>query len=118
MEIFREFTFEAAHQLPHVPEGHKCRRLHGHSYRLVVAVEGEIEPESGWVVDFGEVKQRVAPLVAELDHHNLNEIDGLENPTCEILSRWIWDRLYPVLPGLASVTARETATSGCVYRGR
>jgi 6-pyruvoyltetrahydropterin/6-carboxytetrahydropterin synthase len=118
MEIFREFTFEAAHELPHVPEGHKCRRLHGHSYRLVVAVEGDIEPESGWVMDFGEIKEQVAPVTSELDHHYLNKIDGLENPTSETLSRWIWDRLSPVLPGLSSVTVRETAATGCVYRGR
>jgi len=117
VEIFREFSFEAAHQLPHVPQSHKCARVHGHSYRVVVHVEGEVGRDTGWVMDFGDLKAVFEPIHAELDHHNLNEIPGLENPTSEILARWIWDRLAADLPMLSAITVRETSTSGCTYRG-
>ncbi|WP_215449412.1 6-carboxytetrahydropterin synthase QueD [Streptomyces sp. ATCC 21386] len=117
MEIFREFTFESAHRLPNVPEGHKCARLHGHSYKVIVHVEGPVGAESGWVMDFGDVKRAFKPIEARLDHYYLNEIEGLENPTSEVLARWIWDRLKPTLPGLSALTVRETCTSGCTYRG-
>jgi 6-pyruvoyltetrahydropterin/6-carboxytetrahydropterin synthase len=116
-EIFREFTFEAAHRLPNVPEGHKCARLHGHSYRVEVRVGGEVGEESGWVVDFADLKAAFKPLHAILDHHYLNEVPGLENPTSEVLAKWIWDRLLPSLPGLREVIVRETCTSGCSYKG-
>jgi 6-pyruvoyltetrahydropterin/6-carboxytetrahydropterin synthase len=117
MEIFREFTFEAAHRLPLVPVGHKCQRLHGHSYRVTVHVEGPVGEQSGWVMDFGELKAAFEPLRLQLDHYYLNEIPGLENPTSENLARWIWTRLYPSLPLLRQVTIRETCASGCSYRG-
>ncbi|WP_448329865.1 6-carboxytetrahydropterin synthase QueD [Streptomyces sp. DSM 41534] len=117
MEIFREFTFEAAHRLPNVPEGHKCARLHGHSYKVIVHVEAPIDPESGWVMDFGDLKKAFKPLEARLDHYYLNDIEGLENPTSEVLARWIWERLKPNLPDLSALTVRETCTSGCTYRG-
>lgn len=116
MEIFREFTFEAAHRLPQVPDSHKCARLHGHSYRVEVHVRGEVGAETGWVMDFADLKSAFQPLWEQLDHHYLNEIPGLENPTSEILARWIWDRLAGTLP-LSAVQVRETCTSGCVYRG-
>ena len=116
MEIFREFTFEAAHRLPHVPAGHKCGRLHGHSYRAEVHVAGPVDEAAGWVVDFADIKAAWAPLDDLLDHHYLNEVDGLANPTSENVARWIWDRLAEVL-SLSAVTVRETCTSGCVYRG-
>lgn len=116
-EIFREFTFEAAHRLPNVPPGHKCARLHGHSYRVLVRVEGSIDPTLGWVQDFGELKEAWKPVDAELDHYYLNEVSGLENPTSERLAEWIWSRLAGVLPGLSAIEVRETCTSGCVYRG-
>ncbi|MCQ8774857.1 6-carboxytetrahydropterin synthase QueD [Streptomyces telluris] len=117
MEIFREFTFEAAHRLPNVPEGHKCARLHGHSYKVIVHVEAPVDPEAGWVMDFGDIKRAFKPLEERLDHYYLNEIEGLENPTSEILARWIWERLQPALPALSALTVRETCTSGCTYRG-
>jgi 6-pyruvoyltetrahydropterin/6-carboxytetrahydropterin synthase len=116
MEIFREFTFEAAHRLPHVPDGHKCARLHGHSYRVEVHIRGEVGADTGWVMDFGDLAMAFQPLREQLDHHYLNEVPGLENPTSEILARWIWDRLAGALP-LSAVQVRETCTSGCVYRG-
>ncbi len=116
MEIFREFTFEAAHRLIKVPPGHKCSRLHGHSFRAEVHVAGPVADETGWVLDFQEIKDAFAPLHTQLDHHYLNEVPGLDNPTSENLARWIWDRLTDKLP-LCAVVVRETCTSGCVYRG-
>lgn len=117
MEIFKEFTFEAAHRLPTVPEGHKCGRLHGHSYRVAIHVGGDVDDHAGWVMDFADIGCAFRPLHDCLDHNYLNEIAGLENPTSETLARWIWDRLQRALPALTSVVVRETCTSGCVYRG-
>jgi 6-pyruvoyltetrahydropterin/6-carboxytetrahydropterin synthase len=117
VEIYREFTFEAAHRLPRVPEGHKCGRLHGHSYRLEVHVQGDVDPDTGWLMDFADIKAAVAPVVAELDHRYLNELPGLENPTSENLARWTWNRLTAELP-LSAVVVRETCTSACTYRGQ
>jgi len=116
-EIFREFNFEAAHRLPNVPTGHKCARLHGHSYSVRVAVTGKVDPTFGWVMDFGDIKEAWRPIDHLLDHRFLNEVPGLENPTSEHLAEWIWERLAPSLAGLSSVTVRETCTSGCTYRG-
>lgn len=118
MEIFREFTFEAAHRLPEVPKGHKCARLHGHSYRVAVQVEGPVDPVAGWLMDFGDVKAAFKPIEEQLDHRYLNEVPGLENPTSENLAMWVWEHLLPTLPELSAVTVRETCTSGCTYRGR
>jgi 6-pyruvoyltetrahydropterin/6-carboxytetrahydropterin synthase len=117
MEIFKEFTFEAAHRLPNVPPDHKCARLHGHSFAVRLTVRGPLHPRLGWVMDFGELKAAFRPLHDELDHNYLNDLAGLENPTSEVLARWIWERLRPTLPLLVAVEVRETCTSGCVYRG-
>ena len=117
MEIFKEFTFEAAHRLPNVAPGHKCARLHGHSFRVRLHVEGPVDPVAGWVMDFGDIKTAFKPLLDRLDHYYLNEIEGLANPTSENLARWIWQRLKPELPCLSQVVVYETCTSGCVYRG-
>src|SRR3954453_21152971 len=116
-EIFKEFTFEAAHRLPNVPAGHKCARLHGHSYRVEVHVGGLVDDRAGWVRDFADLSSAMRPLLDRLDHYYLNEVDGLENPTSEVLARWIWDRVQCAIPELAQVVVRETCTSGCVYRG-
>lgn len=117
VELVKSFRFEAAHRLPHVPEGHKCRRLHGHSFVVDLRLEGEADERLGWLMDFGDVKAAARPVFDRLDHDYLNEIPGLENPTSEILARWIWNELRPALPLLSSVTVRETCTSACVYRG-
>lgn len=117
MDIFKVFTLEAAHRLPNVPEGHKCARLHGHSFRVEIHLKGEIGAQSGWVMDFADVKSAFRPLYDQLDHHYLNDIAGLENPTSERLAVWIWDRLKPALPLLSEVVVHETCTSGCRYRG-
>ena len=117
MEIYKEFTFEAAHRLPNAPPGHKCARLHGHSFRVSVYVRGGVDPRAGWVMDFGDIKSAFKPLLDRLDHYYLNEIEGLENPTSEHLAKWIWRRLKPALPQLSKVVVNETCTSGCVYEG-
>ncbi len=117
MDIFKSFTFEAAHRLPNVPEGHKCARLHGHSFRIELHVEGQPDPHTGWIMDFAELAQAFKPLHELLDHRYLNEIDGLENPTSERLAQWIWERIRPTVPLLSEVVVRETCSSGCSYRG-
>jgi 6-pyruvoyltetrahydropterin/6-carboxytetrahydropterin synthase len=117
MDIFKTFTIEAAHRLPNVPAGHKCARLHGHSFRIELRVTGEPDPETGWIMDFAEIKAAFQPVHEQLDHHYLNDIEGLENPTSERLAQWLWIRLKPVLPLLGEVVVHETCTSGCRYRG-
>lgn len=118
MEIFRDFRIEAAHRLPNVPAGHKCARLHGHSFRIELHVSGDVDPHSGWVMDFAELKAAFEPVFEQLDHRCLNEIEGLENPTSENLARWIWSELQPRLPQLSRVVVHETCTSGCSYQGK
>ena len=117
MELFKEFIFEAAHRLPHVPEGHKCGRLHGHSFRVAIYIEGEVDPYTGWIRDFSEIKTIFKPIYEQLDHNYLNDIPGLENPTSEVLAKWIWNELKPLLPELSAIRIHETCTSGCIYRG-
>jgi 6-pyruvoyltetrahydropterin/6-carboxytetrahydropterin synthase len=117
MEVFRVFQIEAAHYLPNVPQGHKCARMHGHSFRIEVHVDGPVGEESGWVMDFADLKKAFQPLFEQLDHHCLNDIDGLENPTSENLAQWIWHQLKADLPALSKVAVQETCNAGCVYRG-
>ena len=117
VRLVRGFTFEAAHRLPRVPEGHRCGRVHGHTYRVELVCEGEINEETGWLIDFGEIKAAFAPVLDRLDHQYLNDIDGLENPTAENLARWIWVRLRPNLRELAQVNVIETPEARCEYRG-
>lgn len=118
MELRRTFQFEAAHRLPHVAPGHKCARLHGHSFIVEVVVEGPVDPHLGWVMDYADIKAAFGPLHRQLDHHYLNEIPGLENPTSERLAEWIWERLKPSLPLLTEIVVAETCTARCVLRGR
>lgn len=117
VRLSKTFRFEAAHFLPTFPDGHKCRRLHGHSFRFDVVVEGEVDPAKGYLVDYGDIKRIVNPIVHRLDHYYLNEIEGLSNPTAEVISKWLWDRLKPDLPLLAKIKVYETCTSSCAYRG-
>jgi len=112
----RSYRFEAAHFLPKVPPGHKCARMHGHSYAIEIAIEGEVDPERGWLMDFAEIDEHVMPLVRQLDHQVLNEIAGLGNPTSELLAGWLWQHLAG-LGGLVEVVVSETPSSRCVYRG-
>ena len=117
VRLTKSFHFEAAHDLPTFPEGHKCRRLHGHSYRFDVVVEGPVQPGKGYLIDYADIAGAASPIVSQLDHYYLNDIAGLANPTSEILAKWLWDRLKPNLPLLASILVYETCTSACEYRG-
>ena len=117
MRLYKDFSFEAAHRLPNVPSDHKCARLHGHSFQVRVSVDGPVGERTGWVMDFAELKAAFRPVYDQLDHRYLNEIAGLENPTSEILARWIWRELSSNLAGLSEIEVRETCTTGCIYRG-
>jgi 6-pyruvoyltetrahydropterin/6-carboxytetrahydropterin synthase len=117
VRLVHEFRFEAAHRLPRVPEGHKCARLHGHSFRIELAAAGPVDERTGWFIDFGELHALWQPLYDVLDHHYLNEVPGLENPTSENLARWIWDRMKPGLRELTRVTVYETCEARCEYEG-
>lgn len=117
VRLSKRFAFEAAHFLPAVPDGHRCRRLHGHSFRFEVEVGGEVDPTTGWLLDYGELSARVRPVVDQLDHTLLNAVPGLENPTAELLAAWLWSRLAPGLPSLARISVLETCTTRCDYLG-
>ena len=117
MEIFKSFTLESAHRLPNVPAGHKCARVHGHSFRVELHVSGPVDQHLGWVMDFADVKAAFDPFYRQLDHHYLNDVPGLENPTSENLAKWIWQKLKPGLPQLSAVVVHETCTSGARYTG-
>lgn len=116
-ELTRSYRADAAHRLPRLPLGHKCARLHGHGYRIEVTVRGEVGEDTGWVMDYAEIDRAAEPVVALLDHNYLNEIEGLENPTSEVLARWVWERLRPLLPGLAEVAVSESCEARCAVRG-
>ena len=117
MDIFKAFTLESAHRLPNVPVGHKCARIHGHSFRVEIHVSGEVDPQVGWVQDFADIKAAFQPLFERLDHNYLNEVAGLENPTSENLAKWVWERLKPGHPLLSRVVVHETCTCGAIYTG-
>lgn len=117
MIIYKQFSFDSAHFLPNVPDGHKCREIHGHTYHLTLYAEGKVLDHEGWVVDFGDIKAIIRPIIDTLDHHLLNDIPGLENPTAELLSVWIWNKVKPHLPLLKKIELKETPTSGVIYQG-
>ncbi|MDX2226271.1 MAG: 6-carboxytetrahydropterin synthase QueD [Verrucomicrobiae bacterium] len=118
VKLVKEFGFEAAQTLPSAPEGHKCRQMHGHSFRVEIAVEGEVDPQTGWFYDHAEITRAMKPLVDQMDHAYLNEIPGLENPTIELMADWLWKKLAPQLPGLCQIVIHETPTARCVYEGK
>ena len=117
MIIYKKFVFDSAHFLPNVPEGHKCKNMHGHTYGLTVFIEDRIKQPEGWLVDYADLKAIVKPVLDKLDHHCLNDIPGLENPTSEILAVWLWSQLKPNLPELKRIELNETATAGVIYEG-
>lgn len=118
MRIFKKFTFDSAHFLPNVPNGHKCKNIHGHTYHLTVYFEGDLDDRLKWVIDFGEVKNVIKPIIDSIDHKLLNDIEGLENPTCEVLSIWLWDKIKMQIPALSSIKLFENTTSGVIYEGK
>lgn len=117
MEIYKVFTIDVAHSLPAVPEGHKCSKVHGHTFRIEVHLSGPVDPVKGWVMDFAEITALFQPVQKRLDHKYLNEIEGLENPTSENLSKWLWKELRATLPYLSKIVVQESPDSGCVYYG-
>lgn len=117
MKVFKDFELESSRRLPNLPNGHKCARVHGHSFRVRITVAGEVGTGTGWIIDFADIYSAFSPLSEQLDHRYLNDIEGLENPTSENLAMWIWERLQPVLPGLSEIQINETSTSGCIYNG-
>jgi 6-pyruvoyltetrahydropterin/6-carboxytetrahydropterin synthase len=118
MKVSQAFRFEAAHRLPNVPPAHRCYRMHGHSYRVEVTLAGSIDPHTGFVLDFFEIQNALAGLIGQLDHHCLNEIGGLENPTSENIAIWLWERAKPQLPQLSTIRIYETSDSWVEYDGR
>jgi 6-pyruvoyltetrahydropterin/6-carboxytetrahydropterin synthase len=117
VELTKEYRFEAAHRLPCVPDGHKCSRLHGHSYKVEVEARGPVNAETGWFIDYAVLDEAWAALHARFDHRNLNDVPGLENSTSENLAIYIWNALRPRIPQLSAVTVWETADGKCTYRG-
>jgi 6-pyruvoyltetrahydropterin/6-carboxytetrahydropterin synthase len=117
VRLLKEYRFEAAHRLPRMPQGHKCARLHGHSFKVELSIHGAVDPDTGWFIDYGELDALWQPIHDRLDHNYLNEIEGLENPTSEILAKWLWDRLRPRLPSLERVIVHETCDARCEYEG-
>ena len=115
--LTKEFRFEAAHTLPSLPEGHKCRQMHGHSFKVEIHIEGEIDPSIGWIYDHKEISKAMKPLIDQMDHSYLNDIEGLESPTIEIMAAWFWKKLAPDLPGLAEIKIYETPTASCSFFG-
>ena len=117
MEIYKNFSFDSAHYLPNLPEDHKCRRMHGHTFNVKVHITGTVDPEIGWIMDFAEIKTICDPVIKQLDHRVLNDIKGLNNPTSENLAKWIWEKVKSELPGLKKIIVSETCSTGCVFRG-
>jgi 6-pyruvoyltetrahydropterin/6-carboxytetrahydropterin synthase len=117
MVVFKAFHIDAAHRLSGVPPSHKCFAVHGHSFRTEVHVRGPVKAPEGWVLDFADIAEAFRPAQERLDHHLLNDIPGLENPTSENLARWIWKVLSPRLGGLCKIVVQESPDSGCVYEG-
>lgn len=118
MRIYKEFTFEGAHFLPAAPKDHPNARIHGHSFRVRVSIDGEPDPDTGLVVHFDDLESALEDMRVTLDHNFLNNIDGLDNPTLELITKWMWDRLHNQVPGLAEIViSRDTCGEGCVYSG-
>ena len=117
-QLTKDFHFESAQTLPKAPEGHKCSQMHGHSFKVEISVEGEVDPATGWVYDHAQISRAMKPLVDQLDHAYLNDLPGLENPTIELMAAWFWEKLAPQCPGLCEIVIHETPSARCVYRGR
>ena len=117
VELEKTFRFEAAHHLPNVEADHRCARVHGHSYTITIRVTGPVDPDKGWLMDFNHIGDSVGPWIEQLDHRSLNDIEGLENPTTEVLAVWLWDRVVRQLPQLDAIIVAETERTRCVYRG-
>lgn len=114
-ELKQHFQIESARFLPHLPSSHPCSRMHGHSFKIVLTLVGSLDPKIGWVIDYNDIQAKMKPLLEKIDHRVLNEVEGLENPTSELLAKWIYDRALPALPMLTKVTIAETPLTECTY---
>jgi len=117
LEIYKVFTFDAAHNLPNLPQSHKCRRLHGHTFKVSIYVKDKIDAKMGWVIDYNDIVGLVNPIIDQLDHRYLNDIEGLENPTSENIGKWLWLKIFPTLPILTKIIVQESPNSGACYQG-
>ena len=115
--LSKDFDFESAQSLPQFPEGHKCRNVHGHSFKVTISVRGPVDEATGIFYDHAAISDAMNPIVKQLDHAYLNDISGLENPTIELMARWFWEKLEPQLTGLYEIVVHETPRARCVYRG-
>ena len=114
-ELKQHFQIESARFLPHLPKEHPCSHTHGHSFKIILQLVGDLDPKIGWVMDYHEISKHMSPLLNQLDHKILNDVPGLENPTSELLAKWIYDRSIQFIPGLKSVTIMETPFTECRY---
>ena len=117
MEIFKVYYFDSAHYLPNVPPDHKCRNMHGHTYKLIVFISGSSNNDMGWVMDFSDLKKTIQPIIESVDHKILNEIPGLKNPTCENIAKWLWEKIIIKIPEVTKIELHETPTTGVIYSG-
>jgi 6-pyruvoyltetrahydropterin/6-carboxytetrahydropterin synthase len=115
--LSQQFHFDASHQLSHLPADHPCHNLHGHGYTVIVEVTGEVDPKTGFLIDYREIHEIVKPLIDQLDHHHLNEVEGLTLTSTEYIARWLWERIKPKLPILSKISISETPLTKCDYRG-
>ena len=117
MEVYKIFAIEAARSLPNLPDNHPCKNVHGHSFKIIITVDGAIQKVSGFVMDFSDIDIAFKSIFKILDHSYLNDIKGLENPSSENLCKWIWERLSNTLPTLKKIEIKETDLTGCIYKG-
>ncbi|UOF02115.1 6-carboxytetrahydropterin synthase QueD [Bdellovibrio reynosensis] len=114
-ELKQHFQIESARFLPNLPKEHPCSRMHGHSFKIILTLVGNLDPQLGWVIDYNDIQAKMKPLIEQLDHRVLNEVDGLPNPTSELLAKWIFDRVVLTLPEVIRVTVLETPFTECSY---
>ena len=118
MIVYKKFNIESARSLPNLPKTHPCHKIHGHSFKIIISVEGEIDEQSGFVMDFQIIENAFQPIKTMLDHTYLNEIKGLSNPSSENICIWIWDKLESSLPNIYKIEIKETDSTGCIYKGK
>ena len=117
MIVYKKFNIESARSLPNVPESHPCYQLHGHSFKIIISIIGQIDKNTGFVIDFQEIENAFNPIKKILDHSFLNKIEGLSNPTSENICIWIWDKIESSIPNICEIEIKETDSTGCIYRG-
>ena len=118
MIVYKKFNVESARSLPNVPETHPCYQLHGHSFKIIISVKGQLDKHTGFVTDFQEIENAFNPIKKILDHSFLNKIEGLSNPTSENICNWIWDKIESSIPNICEIEIKETDSTGCIHRGR